>query len=148
MLLFGLTLLAGAPAAAQDAPPPALEALLAEDFLWVRGSGAVGGRSEFIRALSTGDLDIEPFRPREARWFVSGDQALLTGLNILQGCTNGVRFTDPHRFGDLWQLQGGRWRLLYAQVTRTADEAGPSIGPDSSDRGEPPSVASSTCDAS
>src|SRR3546814_1212276 len=51
--------------AAKDAA--ALEKLIADDFLWVRGSGEKGDKAGFIAALTAPAIKIEPFQPSEAR---------------------------------------------------------------------------------
>lgn len=95
----------------------ALERLIADDFLWVRGSGVTGDKSAFIGALTAPTLRIDPFHPSEARWIVSGDSALLAATNDLRGTADGVAFVDRHRFADHWLRRDGEWRLVYAQVT-------------------------------
>lgn len=101
--------------AAKDADQ--LRSLIAEDFLWVRGSGAKGDKAAFIAALTSDELDIEPFEPAETRWFLEGNTALLTGTNTLKGRAGGEAFIDRHRFADHWIWREGRWQLAYIQVT-------------------------------
>jgi ketosteroid isomerase-like protein len=105
--------------AAKDADQ--LRSLIADDFLWVRGSGAKGDKVAFITALTSEDLTIEPFEPAEARWFVEGNTALLTGTNTLKGRAGGEPFVDKHRFADHWIWREGRWQLAYIQVTPVPD---------------------------
>jgi ketosteroid isomerase-like protein len=101
----------------------ALERLLAEDFLWVRGSGAKGDKQAFISALAAPSIRIEPFAPSEARWITSGDSALLAATNRLVGTADGAAFVDRHRFADHWLWRDGAWRLVYIQVTPVPDPA-------------------------
>ncbi len=95
----------------------ALRRLIADDFLWVRGSGATGDKAAFIAALTAPTIRIEPFRPSEARWIVAGDTALLAATNTLRGTADGEAFVDRHRYADHWVWRGGAWHLVYAQVT-------------------------------
>ncbi len=95
--------------------------LIAEDFLWVRGRGATGDKAAFIAALTAPTLTIEPFRPSDTRWLLSGDSAMLTGANAMRGTEDGKPFTDRHRFADYWVRRDGRWRLVYIQVTSIPD---------------------------
>jgi len=81
----------------------ALERLIAEDFLWVRGSGAKGDKADFIGAL-------------------------LAATNELRGTADGEPFVDRHRFADHWLWRDGGWRLVYAQVTPLPETADPDGG--------------------
>ncbi len=96
---------------------PALQRLIADDFLWVRGSGMAGDKAAFIAALAAPSIRIEPFQPAAPRWITSGDSALLAATNTLRGHADGAPFVDRHRFADHWLWRGGRWQLVYAQVT-------------------------------
>ena len=95
----------------------ALQRLIADDFLWVRGSGAMGDKGAFIAALAAPSIRIEPFEPAEPRWITSGDSALLAATNTLRGTADGEPFVDRHRFADHWLRRDGTWQLVYAQVT-------------------------------
>lgn len=94
-----------------------LRRLIADDFLWVRGSGAKGDKAGFIGALTAPSIRIEPFQPSEARWIVADRTALLTATNTLRGSADGETFVDRHRYADHWLWRDGAWRLVYAQVT-------------------------------
>jgi ketosteroid isomerase-like protein len=100
----------------------ALESLIADDFLWIRGSGVKGGKTGLIKALTADTIRIEPFRPSEVRWIVTGNAALLAATNELRGVSDGEPFVDRHRFADHWLWRDRRWRLVYAQVTPVASQ--------------------------
>jgi ketosteroid isomerase-like protein len=106
----------------------ALQRLIADDFLWVRGSGAMGDKAAFIAALAAPSIRIEPFRPAEPRWITSGDSALLAATNRLQGTADGEPFVDRHRFADHWLWRDGAWQLVYAQVTPVPEAAAADVG--------------------
>lgn len=102
-----------------------LEALIADDFLWIRGSGAAGTKANFIAALTANSIRIEPFQPEGVRWFISDDSALITATNTLRGTLGAESFVDRHRYADLWLWRDGKWRLVYAQVTSVPDGSRP-----------------------
>lgn len=95
----------------------ALDSLLADDFLWVRNSGATGNRREFIAALTDPSLQLDPIQPTDVTWLVHRETALVAGEATLTGRLNGERVTDHHRFADFWVLRDGVWRLAYVQTT-------------------------------
>ena len=103
----------------------ALDRLLADDMLWVRGSGAIAGKREFLAGLADPALDIEPFAPTDVRWFKTATSGMITGSTVLRGTDSGEAFVDPHRFADYWELRDGRWRLVYVQVTRLPEAPKP-----------------------
>lgn len=99
----------------------ALESLIAADLLWIRGSGAIGGKADFIAALTSDSLRIEPFTPSNPKWILDGNTALLAATNTLKGTADGEAFVDRHRFADHWIWRDGGWRLVYVQVTPVQD---------------------------
>ncbi len=104
--------------AISDKDRAALDRLLADDLLWIRGGGIAAGKAEFIAGLTSPSITIEPFVPQETKWFKSAETGMLTGVNVLRGRDGGVSFVDRHRFADYWIFRDGQWRLLYVQVTR------------------------------
>ncbi|HEM47002.1 MAG TPA: nuclear transport factor 2 family protein [Alphaproteobacteria bacterium] len=103
--------------ALQTGDAEALDALLADDFLWVRNNGATGSKREFIAALTDPSLRLDPIRLDDVTWTVGSTTALSAGEATLSGRLNGERVTDHHRFADFWVWRDGRWRLAYAQTT-------------------------------
>lgn len=100
-----------------------LEHLVAEDLVWVSGSGETGGKADFINALTDAALRISPFEPDNSLLYASDTLELWTGTNTLRGDANGVPFIDRHHFADLWACRGGRWVLVHVQVTRAPSPA-------------------------
>lgn len=91
----------------------ALHRLVSDDLVWVRGSGKVAGKAEFMQAL------IRPaLTPSNTRLYASGVLELWMGTNALRGVDEAEAFVDRHHFADLWELRRGRWVLVYVQVTR------------------------------
>src|SRR3546814_17933439 len=82
--------------AAKDAA--ALDKLIADDFLWVRGSGEKGDKAGFIAALTAPALKNEPVQPSEARWTVTRPSALTAVHNTRHGSAHGAHFDAHHPF--------------------------------------------------
>jgi ketosteroid isomerase-like protein len=99
-----------------------LDTLLADDFLWVRNSGATGDKRAFIAALTDPSLQLDPVALSDVSWIESGDAALVAGEATLTGFLNQQRVSDHHRFADFWVRRDGAWRLAYAQTTSLPEE--------------------------
>lgn len=100
----------------------ALDTLLADDFLWVRNSGATGDKRAFIAALTDPSLRLDPIAVSDVSWIERGDAALVAGEARLTGFLNQQRVSDHHRFADFWVRRDGVWRLVYAQTTPLSAE--------------------------
>ena len=133
-----LTLPVAAPAAAPPAEMPAdlqaaahafdqaqmhndggaLASLLADDYLLVNSSGTLETKADFIRDYTLPGFTLEPFtieQPVEKIW---GDGAVLGGIATLKGMSEGKPYEARLRFADIWAKRGGRWRVIYTQVSR------------------------------
>jgi ketosteroid isomerase-like protein len=99
-----------------------LDTLLAEDFLWVRNSGATGDKRAFIAALTDPSLRLDPVALGDVSWIESPDAALVAGEATLTGFLNQQRVSDHHRFADYWVRRDGAWRLAYAQTTSLPED--------------------------
>ncbi|WP_157123624.1 nuclear transport factor 2 family protein [Allosphingosinicella indica] len=99
-----------------------LERIVADDFIWVRGSGETGGKADFIDALTRSDLSILPYQSSDTLLYSSETLELWTDTNVLRGKDAGLEFVDRHHFADLWEKRDGRWVLVYVQVTRVLSQ--------------------------
>ncbi|MBU3077720.1 nuclear transport factor 2 family protein [Sphingomonas quercus] len=95
-----------------------LERYLAPDFLFVRGSGKVTGRQEFIDTFAGGTLKLEPFTIVNRSFVGLGaDAGIMAAEGTMRGTANGKPFVDHFRFADTFLRRGGRWQVVYVQVT-------------------------------
>jgi len=133
---FAATLSMAAPALAQDAnadvrtaarafdeaqlhgDKAALDRFLAPDFLFVRGSGRVGDRRDFIEGFTSAGQKLEPFTVIDPLFLrVSGDVAIVGGEAWIKGTDSGKPFTEHFRYSDTFVKREGRWVVVYTQVT-------------------------------
>jgi ketosteroid isomerase-like protein len=95
-----------------------LEAMLAPDFLFVRGSGRVGDRRDFIAGFTDPRSKLEPFTIGDRLFLrVSPDVAIVGGEAWVKGTENGKAFTQHFRYSDTFARREGRWMVVYTQVT-------------------------------
>jgi len=95
----------------------ALDSLLADDVTYVRSSGAVDGKAEYLRALgAAGSYALDSLVPLDLSVRVFGEAAVVTGRLIVklraQPAPYAIRFTD------VWARRRGRWQLVAFQGTR------------------------------
>lgn len=101
---------------AQDAP--ALEAMVADDLLFIDGSGKRQGKKQFIAGwVSPGDR-FDPVVLVDRKVVLLGsDAAVVNAETTLSGTSNGQRFASRIRFADTFRRVGGKWRAVHIQVT-------------------------------
>jgi ketosteroid isomerase-like protein len=96
----------------------ALEALLAPDYLFVRGSGRVGDRRDFIAGFTAAGQKLEPFAIVDPLFLrVNGDVAIVGGEAWIKGVDNGKPLAEHFRYSDIFAKREGRWVVVYTQVT-------------------------------
>jgi uncharacterized protein (TIGR02246 family) len=96
----------------------ALDRLLAPDFLFVRGSGRVGDRKDFIEAFANAKAKLEPFVISDRLFLrVSPDVAVVGGEAWVEGVEDGKPLAQHFRYSDTLAKRDGRWLIVYAQVT-------------------------------
>jgi ketosteroid isomerase-like protein len=95
-----------------------LEAMLADDFLFVRGSGRVGDRREFIAGFTDPKSKLDPFQITDRLFVrVSTDVAIVGGEAWVKGSDGKKRFADHFRYSDTFAKRDGHWVVVYTQVT-------------------------------
>ena len=100
----------------------ALERMLAPDFLFVRGSGRVGDRREFIAGFSDAAARIEPFAISDRLFLrVGPDVAIVGGEARMKGVENGKPLARRYRYSQTLARRDGRWLLVYVQITGLPD---------------------------
>ena len=100
---------------------PALERMIAPDFLIVYGSGRVGDRRDFVSAFTKAGTQFDPFVITDRLFIrVSADVAIAGGDARMSGVEDGKRFAEHFRFADTFVRRDGKWLALYTQVTPLA----------------------------
>ena len=100
---------------------PALERLLAEDYVLVNGGGGAETKAQLIKDLTDPDVRENPLEVSAPMQTVWADGAVLGGLAVLSGTDHGVRFSARIRFANVWALREGRWQVVYGHTIRAAD---------------------------
>ena len=105
-------------AAQQRGDRAALERMLASDFLFIRGSGRIGDRRDFIAGFTAPGHTLEPFRIVDPLFLrISADVAIVGGEAWIKGVDGGKPFSEHFRYADTFARRGGAWVVVYTQVT-------------------------------
>ncbi|WP_294391813.1 nuclear transport factor 2 family protein [uncultured Sphingomonas sp.] len=96
----------------------ALDRLLARDFLFVRSSGRVGDRRDYIDGFTAPGMKLEPLVVTD-RLFqrLSADVVIVGGEARLRGTENGRPLAQHYRYSDTLVRRDGRWQVAYSQIT-------------------------------
>jgi ketosteroid isomerase-like protein len=107
--------------AQQHGDGAALDRLLAPDFLFVRGSGVVGDRRDFIQGFTKAGAHFDPFEISDPLFLrVSADVAIVGGEGRIKGVEDGKPFAEHFRYSDTFARRDGRWVVVYTQITGLA----------------------------
>lgn len=97
----------------------AMERMIADDFVFVDGSGRRQGKKEFIQGWMTPGDRYDPLVLVDRVVVPLGpDGAVVNAETNLTGISGGKRFASRFRFADSFRRVGGRWEVAHIQVTR------------------------------
>lgn len=96
----------------------AIDRFLAPDFVFVTRKGAVLHRDDFIAGSTTPGEVLEPFVITDHRIVpLGGDGGVVSGDGLTRGTQDGAPFVSHFRYADVFARRGGRWLVVYVQVT-------------------------------
>lgn len=103
-----------------------MERYLADDFVFVRGSGKVADRAAFLQAFTTPGDTLEPFELVDRRLIPLGRDSVIASAEVtLKGMEGGQPFSEHIRFADVFLYREGRWQVVYIQVTPIRGSSAP-----------------------
>ena len=94
-----------------------LERLLADDYTLVNSRARVEDKAGLIADYTAPGFKLDPFtieQPIEKLW---RDGAVLGGVVSISGSDGGKAFAARFRFADVWARRGGRWQVIFTEVT-------------------------------
>lgn len=102
------------------ADPVWFEENLAEDYVLVTPTGAVKGKRDIVRELSTPGMRMEPFDTSEVQVRMYGEAAVVTGRMRQKFVLGGMQYTNDVRYTDVYVKRKGRWLLVSAHASTVA----------------------------
>ena len=102
------------------ADPVWFEENLAEDYVLVTPTGAVKGKRDIVRELSTPGMRMEPFDTSEVQVRMYGEAAVVTGRMRQKFVLGNMQYTNDVRYTDVYVKRKGRWLLVSAHASTVA----------------------------
>jgi ketosteroid isomerase-like protein len=97
----------------------ALERMVADDLVFIDGSGKRLGKKAFIDGWTAPGDRYDPIVLIDRVVTALGPDAGIVGAEtILSGTSDGQSFSSRFRFADTFRRVGGRWQAVHIQVTR------------------------------
>ncbi|NYF30479.1 MULTISPECIES: nuclear transport factor 2 family protein [Sphingopyxis] len=101
----------------------ALERMVADDLVFIDGSGKRYGKAFFIDGWTGPDDDYDPVMLKDRIVLPLGEDAgLASAETILSGRSAGKPFRVRIRFTDIFRRHGDSWQVAYIHVTRMTIE--------------------------
>lgn len=104
----------------------ALDRMVADDLVFIDGSGQRSGKASFIEGWTGPDDDYDPVTLKDRIVMAPGDgTGLASAETTLSGRSAGKPFRVRIRFTDIFRRHGNSWQAVYIHVTRMAPEDTP-----------------------
>ena len=95
-----------------------LARMLADDVVFIRMSGVLAGKPEFIATFSATGVTLEPFEITDRTFVALGpDAAIVGGEARMRGTRDGKPFAQHFRYSDAFLRTNGEWKVVHVQVT-------------------------------
>jgi ketosteroid isomerase-like protein len=97
---------------------PAIEALLAPEFVNVAADGSVNTRDAELAPVRAGTVKFSKTGVEELQVRVFGDAAIATGIAAFAGTFGDRPFSGRERFTDVWIRRDGAWQVVASHNSR------------------------------
>lgn len=95
-----------------------LREIVANDYMLVNSDTSVQDKESYLADFAAPGFRMEPYVMQAPIAKVWGDAALTGGLMPLAWTQDGARHARMLRIAHVWAKSGGRWRIVYTQLTR------------------------------
>ena len=99
------------------ADAPALDALYLPEFTYIGPGGVVRNKTEQVRSIASGAVDIIEGKSDQVSITVHGDTAILTGRFTGRVRAQGKESSFHERYSTVWINRGNGWRLALEHGT-------------------------------
>ena len=101
-----------------DADRAVLDALLADDLVYIHTTGAVDTKASLMDSIVSGRVDYVQLDSDESRQRVAGDAVVVTGTAQLAVVAGGSEHALTIRYTEIYVPAGDGWQLASWQSTR------------------------------
>ncbi len=99
---------------------PALQSMLCDGLIYTHSSARLDTKASLIGAMESGATVYTSVEPSAVVAQDLGGAVVLTGVAAISVMAHGTPNSFRVRFTDVWQNQGGTWRMVTWQSTRLA----------------------------
>lgn len=103
----------------------ALDALLADDAIWVHGSSNIDTKASFLEGLKAGRMQCFRFDQQYTSVRMYGSLALLSGVVDMEVALDGIRRSAKNFYTCAWFGDHGRFRMVLWQSTKMPADPSP-----------------------
>jgi ketosteroid isomerase-like protein len=96
----------------------ALDQLLADDWLLTHSDGRVQTKAEYLNELSSRSRTNQAITNEDVSLRSYGDAAVITGVSVQSGVSNGKPWSGRFRFTRVWVLRDDRWIMAASHSSR------------------------------
>ena len=103
----------------------ALDALLADDLIYVHSNGNVDNEKTFLEGLTSGRSKYKSIEPLEMKARQMGDYVFIDGRGKFQVESNGQTNDLLLTYLDVWTKRDGKWQMIHWHSARMPQPAAP-----------------------
>ena len=99
-----------------EADRSALNRLVADDYLIIRGNGTLGDKKVLLAVVAGEGMKNAPYTIEAPFQRVYGNTVILGGWVHLSGTDHGKPYVQNARFADTWARRKGKWQVVFTSV--------------------------------
>lgn len=99
-----------------------LDRLMDERFVLVHSDGQVQHKSDYIAELRTRTRVNGPIINEDVKVRSYGNTAVVNGVSVQSGVSNGQPWNGRFRFTRVWLQQDGSWKIISSHSSRVAEK--------------------------
>ncbi len=100
----------------------ALERLVADDYMLMRGNGELADKKRLIEIVAGDGVKNNPYKIEKPFQRHYGSIVILGGWVHLTGTDHGTPYMQNSRFEDTWTKRNGKWQVVFTSVVNGVDK--------------------------
>lgn len=98
-----------------------LEKLIDDRFVLIHSDGQVQNKTDYIAQLRTRSRVNGPILNEDVKVRAYGDTAIVNGVSVQSGVSDGKPWSGRFRFTRVWKQQDGAWKIVSSHSSRIAE---------------------------
>jgi ketosteroid isomerase-like protein len=101
---------------------PAMDHLLADDYLGVTANGTLETKADLLAMRRAGTVHISELNLSDLKVRVYGDTAVVTSRAEIAGTNGGTDIGGHYRYTRVYNRRNGEWRIVSFEASRIPDD--------------------------